>query len=177
MTGVTLASPDFPGTIGGAQPSAGGSNDAFVARLTASLALAGASLDARVSVNQATFAVGQTVTTSFLITNAGMAADADLYVGALLPDGVTVITWTTSGGVVAGTVADVRSLRPYATRVALPAPFSMDRPNFFSYQRTGTEPRGRYVFFVFAATAGALADGVVTTDEILALATAPFTFP
>jgi uncharacterized repeat protein (TIGR01451 family) len=177
VAGITLGSPDFPGTSGGAQPSAGGSDDAFVARLTASLALVDASLDARVSVNQPTFAVGQTVTTSFLLTNPGVPAEADLYVGALLPDGVTIVCWTPSGGVTAGSVADVRSLRPYATRLALPAPFSMNRPNFLSYQWTGAEPRGRYVFFVFAAKAGALAGGGVTADEILALSTVSFTFP
>jgi len=177
VAGNTYASPDFPGTAGGAQPSSGGDEDGFVARLTASLTAADAALGARVSVNQPTFSVGQTVTTSFLLTNPGMPAEADLYVGALLPDGVTIVCWTTSGGVVVGSVADIRSLRPYATRIALPAPFSMDRPNFLSYQWTGTEPRGRYVFFVFASKAGALADGVVTADEILALSTAPFTFP
>jgi uncharacterized repeat protein (TIGR01451 family) len=176
VAGKTYASPDFPGTAGGAQPASGGDSDAFVARFTSGLALADASLDARVTVNQSTFAVGQTLTTSFLLTNPGLPAEADLYVGALLPDGVTIVCWTPGGGVVVGSVADVRSMRAYATRVALPPPFSMDRPNFFSYQWTGTEPRGRYVFFVFASTAGALADGIVTGDEILALATTPFTF-
>jgi uncharacterized repeat protein (TIGR01451 family) len=177
LAGQTYASPDFPGTAGGAQPSSGGDQDAFVARLSASLAAADAALDARANVNQAMFSVGQTVTTSFLLTNPGMPAEADLYVGALLPDGVTIVCWTTNGGLAVGSLADLRSLRPYATRIALPAPFSMDRPNFFSYQWMGTEPRGRYVFFVFASRAGALADGVVTADEILVLSTAPFTFP
>lgn len=177
VAGKTYASPDFPGTAGGAQPASGGDSDAFVARFTSGLALADASLDARVSVNQPTFAVGQTVIASFLLTNPGLPAEADLYVGALLPDGVTIVCWMTSGGAMVGSAADVGSLRPYAARVALPAPFSMDRPNFFSYQWTGTEPRGRYVFFVFAARAGALADGVITADEILTLATTPFTFP
>jgi uncharacterized repeat protein (TIGR01451 family) len=176
VAGITLGSPDFPGTSGGAQPLAGGSDDAFVARLTASLALVDASLDARVNVNQPTFAVGQTVTTSFLLTNPGMAAEADLYVGVLLPDGVTIVCWTASG-VTVGSVADLPSLRPYATRMALPVPFSMDRPNFLSYRWTGTEPRGRYVFFVFASEAGALADGVLTADEVLTLSTVAFTFP
>jgi uncharacterized repeat protein (TIGR01451 family) len=177
VAGQTFGSPDFPGTAGGAQPASGGDSDAFVARFTAGLALAEAALDARASVNQPTFAVGQTVTTSFLLSNPGLPAEADLYVGALLPDGVTIVCWTASGSVVVGGVADLRSLQPYATGMALPVAFSMNRPDFFSYRWTGTEPRGRYVFFVFVAAAGALADGVVTGDEILSLATAPFTFP
>jgi hypothetical protein len=177
VAGITLGSPDFPGTPGGAQATGGGAEDAFVARLNADLAAADLALDARVSVNQATFAAGQTVRTSFVVENPGMPADADLYVGALLPDGVTIVTWAAGGGVTTGSVADLGSLRPYATRVALPTPFTMDRADFFAYQWTGAEPRGRYVFFVFASRAGALSDGVITPAEILALSTASFDFP
>jgi hypothetical protein len=177
VAGITLGSPDFPGTSGGAQPAGGGADDAFVARMSASLTGADATLDARVSVNQPTFAAGQTLRTSFVVDNPGMPADADLYVGALMPDGVTIVTWAAAGGPVIGSVADLGSLRPYATRVALPTPFTMDRADFFAYQWTGAEPRGRYVFFVFASRAGALSDRVVTPDEILALSTVSFTFP
>jgi hypothetical protein len=127
------------------------------------------------SVNQPTFAVGQTVTATFGIDNPGLPGAADLYVAVLLPDGS--MAFFTGSGVAVGHVFDPTSFRPLAAGVSLTSPFSALVPSFFAYQITGTEARGGYTLVFLAVQAGALANGSATADEILGLALAPFSFP
>jgi len=126
-------------------------------------------------VNQAAFSIGQTLNVTAGITNPGLPGAADLYVGMLRPDGA--IDFFTSDGIAVGHVANPASFRAIAVGVPLRTGFSVIVPDFRSHLWTGSEVRGGYTAFLFAVTAGALTDGVVSVDEILGTTTAVFSFP
>jgi hypothetical protein len=126
-------------------------------------------LRASATVNRPTFAVGQTLVAGASASNSGLAGTfADIYVGILRPDGS--IEFLTGSGVVVGNAANPASFRPLAVNVSLSAPFTVSQPNVISRPRTAGDPPGAYVFFVASVRTGGL-------DQILSLATAPYSFP
>ena len=134
------------------------------------------------AVNKPTFTVGQTLVTSVSVNHSGgLAGAAEFYVGLLLPDGSAVfftdVTITPTSGYALGTITNFASYRPIATGIPLGPPFSANIPSFFAYPRRTGDPTGGIAFFVLAVKSGALADGVLGADELLAASLAPFTFP
>jgi hypothetical protein len=129
MAGSTTST-DFPGATGGAQPTYGGGTDnAFVARLTFSLAAAdGLGLSA--IVNQPTFAAGQSLNLTAGLINPGLPGAADFYLGVLVPGG-TIVFFTTTG-LVLGCVTNLASFKPVLAAVSLTTPFSTAAPNLFT---------------------------------------------
>jgi hypothetical protein len=130
-----------------------------------------------IAVNQSQFGTGETIIVSEGVTNPGLDATVDFYLGVVLPDGNTVIFFTSVGGATGiGSLSDVTTLRPLAAAVALATPFTVSRPTFATHTWTGTEPPGTYYLFFAAVVAGSLADGSVDFGDILALKVVSFTF-
>jgi len=121
--------------------------------------------------------VGQTVTTSASVNNPGLEGSADLYLGALLPDGVTIVFWTGESSLALGSLTDTSTFRPYAAGVSLAMSFVRNMPDFFSHQRIGSDPHGAYLLFNLATRAGAVAGGTLTSTDVLGLTTTAFVFP
>lgn len=130
-----------------------------------------------ISVNEASFTVGQTLTASVGLMNLGGPGPVDIYLGIFLPDGSTIVFFTGAEGVAFGNFGDLASYRPVARGVTLAEAFAVTVPSFFSHQWTDAEPPGNYAFLFYAVQAGALADGILTDDEVLAFAFTPFSFP
>jgi photosystem II stability/assembly factor-like uncharacterized protein len=130
-----------------------------------------------ISVNESTFAVGQLLTVSVGLLNLGDSGAVDIYFGVLiLDDNHTIAFFTGVNTFALGTFDDFASYRPVATGVPLVSTFATTVPDFFSYRWTGAEPPGAYAFVFYAVRAGALADGNLTPDALLAYATTGFSF-
>ncbi len=129
------------------------------------------------AVNQPQFSAGDRLVISVGVNNPGIPAVADVYCGLLLPDGETIVFFTdTRGGAVFGRVSSPATFRAIAAGMTLTSPLSVTAPDLFEHTWNGSEPRGRYTFFVAAFAAGSLADGAVDPGDLLALGVAPFDF-
>jgi subtilisin family serine protease len=126
------------------------------------------------SVNQATFAVGQTLHATVGLVNPGRQGAADIYAGTLGPDGT--IEFLTGTGPVVGSLADLSSFRPIVTGLSLVSPFAVTVPGVASHLWTGTETHGGYVFFILVVESGAISVGPLTGDKVLGVAGAPYSF-
>jgi hypothetical protein len=117
-----------------------------------------------VAVNRAQFTAGSTLRVAVSVNNAtGLPATASFFVGALLPDGDTLI-FITGSGFAFGRLSDSTTYRPIAAGISLAAPLVLTLPDFLVHTWTGAEPHGSYLFFLAALDAA--------TGNILGLSTA-----
>src|SRR5205085_8622736 len=123
------------------------------------------------SVNRSVFGAGETLSVSVNLSNPGSTGTVDLYLGVLVPGGA-IAFFLPDLSIAVGNVADLGSYGRVATGVSLSTPFTVSRPNIFSRQWAGSEPRGGYVLFLLVVKSGTLADGIFATDALVGTAIA-----
>lgn len=145
-------------------------------RVDAVSAVAAAPATTQVFLNAHAFTAGQTLTMGLWAQNPGGSGPLDLYVGAVLSDGVTVVTFSTPGTVSAaassaapGTLPPMQSLSPGAT-LHLPAFLS------FAFPPAGTIPPGTYQLFSALVRAGSLADNRLDPGDVVDLSIETITY-
>jgi hypothetical protein len=135
---------------------------------------------ASTGVNKTVFAAGDTLVLSVGLENSGRIGTADIYFGLLAPDNTAVFftgaVITPTSGFALGNFLDLASYRPIATGVPLAGPFSVNIPSFVSYKWGGSETKGGYALLLLVVTAGALLDGNLSNNELLAVSLTPFSF-
>lgn len=131
-----------------------------------------------IDLNQETFRTMETLGMSVRFRNGGPAFSADVYVGAVLPDGITVFFLTSLDppvGVIAELSGDARAFPPLQSGLPIPFGFLFEDDRFVSFTFSGMEATGQYTAFVALARLGALADGRVDPGDLWIVAGHPFT--
>lgn len=123
---------------------------------------------AQVTLSGSEFHVGQAVTVGIEAENQGGNPPADLYVGALLPDGQTLI-FLSGPGVLVGPTS-LATPAAFTRLQAVPPGFVLHAPALsqFTFPPTGV-PVGTYQVFAGLARQGAFEDNRIDPDDILAL--------
>jgi murein DD-endopeptidase MepM/ murein hydrolase activator NlpD len=121
---------------------------------------------AQVALNRNRFTAGQTLAIGFTVRNPGPAAQ--LFIGAVLPDGHSLAFFSASGGI-AGT-GDLANPAGFMRTRAVPGGTTLVDSGFleFVFPESGI-PAGAYTIFVALASQGAFADGRMDPGDILAL--------
>lgn len=121
----------------------------------------------QVSLSVSRVGAGQPLTMGVEVRNPLGNVDADLYVGALLPDGQTALFF--SGPGVPGAAVSLSSPAQFPRMQAAPLGFAVSAPSFFqfAFPAAGVPP-GTYRVFAALVRPGALADNRIAPDDILA---------
>jgi hypothetical protein len=129
-------------------------------------------------LNQAMFRAGETLRARLGIHHQGPSITTDVYLGILLPDGVTVFFVTSLApldGVVTRLDTDPRSFAPLAASFEFPPGLDVTLEDFFVYTFTGSESPGSYTIFTLLTPPGAFTDGQVDAGDLLGLTLQAFT--
>lgn len=122
--------------------------------------------------NQPAFGPGAGLSVTLGLQHAGAPVAADLYFGAILPDGDSVVFFEGLGlASRQGRLSNLASIRPMIPGLGIATGTNIVVPDFFRYTFQGNEPQGTYQLFFAATTPGALRDGQVQGGELLAMKT------
>jgi hypothetical protein len=145
-------------------------------RVDAVSALAAAPATTQVFLNAHAFTAGQTLTMRLWAQNPSGSGLLDLYVGAVLRDGDTVVILSMSGSVsAAASSAAPGALAPTQT---LAAGATLDLPAFlsFAFPSDGSIPGGTYQLFSALVRTGSLADNRLDPGDVVDLSMESITY-
>lgn len=127
------------------------------------------------TVSGTAFRAGQTLTLGIGVQNPAGQPEADLYAGALLPDGRTAVFLSASGGV-AGTALLAHPVG-FVPMQVMPPGTTLSQPAFFSFRfPTSGLPAGAYTLFLALVRRGVLLDDRIDPGDVLALDVKTLTF-
>lgn len=128
-----------------------------------------------VTTNRAQYNAGMVMSVSVGLANVGSPEAPDLYILQVLPDGNRVSSFT-AAGLVAGTLAQPASLRPWAVGVNMSLPFNVVAPGFYTRTWTANDEPGAYGFIVALVRPGSLADNRFDPGDVIKVGGTGVTF-
>lgn len=135
------------------------------------------SLSLSINVNQLNFSSGDTLDLDIGASNLGLASVADVYFVILIPNGDSLINFTSlDANLIFDSKVELSSQVPLVAKLNLAKPFSVNIPSFFRYNWKGNEPVGKYSAYFLMTHAGSLRDGSIDTNDILVLRNFDFFF-
>ncbi len=126
------------------------------------------------AVNATRFSAGQTLVLGLAAANPPGNPTLDLYVGALAPDGNTIVFLSAAGGI--GGVGTLGAPASVAPLTATPAGFSFSQSNFFQFTFPAGLPTGTYTLFAALFRNRSLADNVMDNGDLIGLSAIPIAY-
>ncbi len=130
----------------------------------------------RLSLSGIQFHAGQTLNLGLSVHNPNENSPLELYVGAVLPDGKTLVLFSGPGVLErTGSLSALASLSPMQV---VPPGFQLDAPSFFQYTfpPAGVTASGVYRVFSALIRPASLDDNAVDPDDIVALSVVELSF-
>ena len=126
------------------------------------------------AVNATRFSAGQTLVLGLAAANPPGNPTLDLYVGALAPDGNTIVFLSAVGGI--GGVGILGAPASVAPLTATPAGFSFSQSNFSQFTFPAGLPTGTYTLFAALFRNRSLADNVMDNGDLIGLSAIPIVY-
>jgi hypothetical protein len=127
-------------------------------------------------LNQVRFNPGETLNAGIDVTNPGPEVHVEAYLGAILPDGVTVVFMTPDGFRVRSLVGNPAVWPPYVADAVLPEGWDVTLTPLVSHTFDEDDAGGTYQMFACFTIPGAFSDGSSDEGDLVTLTFAPFQY-